>query len=266
MTLLFSSLNEQPIDFIDVQERGLAYGDGHFTTAKIIDGDVQFLQAHIARLQHAQSILKLNPINWQNLSDYLKHVARSFSQAVLKVMVTSGKGGRGYSRIGTEHPNVFVTISECPTHYITWQEEGIELGLADFTLSSHSLLSGVKHLNRLEQVMIRAELDERAEQELIVCDSQRHIIEASCANVFWLKGGRWYTPSIESCGVDGIMRQMLISHLSNIQVGQYPANTLDDIDAMMLTNSVMGIVPVNKYLNKSIDISAIREVQKVVSV
>jgi 4-amino-4-deoxychorismate lyase len=266
MTLLYSSINEQPLDVIDVRERGLAYGDGHFTTATIVDGKIQLLQAHLTRLQLAQSRLKLQPIDWLSLTAHAEQVASAFSYAVIKIVITAGSGGRGYSRVGAEHPNVFVTISEFPAHYLTWQEEGIELGLADFTLSSHSILSGLKHLNRLEQVMIRAELDERAEQELIVCDSQRHIIEASCANVFWLKEERWYTPSLESCGVDGIMRQMLISQLSDIQVGQYPTNTLVDIDAMMLTNSVMGIVPVNKYLNKSIDISAIREVQKMVSV
>lgn len=262
MTLLYSSINEQPLDVIDVRERGLAYGDGHFTTATIVDGKVQLLQAHLTRLQLAQSRLKLKPIDWFSLTSHLEQVASAFSHAVIKVIITAGSGGRGYSRVGAEHPNVFVTVSTFPSHYLTWQQEGVELGLAELFLSSHSSLSGLKHLNRLEQVMIRSELDERTEQDILVCDHQGYIVEASCANVFWLTNGRWYTPCTESCGIDGIMRQVLIDYLTDVQVGRYQTSAIENIDAMMLTNSVMGVVPIKSYQKKRLDISVIHNIQR----
>lgn len=266
MTLLYSSINEQTLDVIDVRERGLAYGDGHFTTATIVDGKIQFLQAHLTRLQLAQSRLKLKPIDWLSLTAHAEQVASAFSHAVIKIVITAGSGGRGYSRVGAEHPNVFVTVSAFPSHYLTWQQKGIKLGLAEFMLSSHSSLSGLKHLNRLEQVMIRQELDARAEQDLLVCDHQGYIVEASSANVFWFTNGRWYTPCTESCGIDGVMRQVLIDHLTDVQVGRYQKSALENVDAMMLTNSVMELVPVQSYQQKGLDISIIHNIQRSMAV
>ncbi len=266
MTLLFSSLNEQPFSGVDISERGLAYGDGHFTTAKIIDGDIAHLERHIARLMKAQQCLRLKAIDWLSLSEHIKKVAQPYTLAVLKIIITAGQGGRGYSRNGIDNPNVYVTVSQFPQHYLSWQAQGINVGLAQFTVSSHSLLSGLKHLNRLEQVMIRAELDERSEQDILVCNQNGYVIEASCANVFWLKNGHWHTPSLASSGVDGIVRQKIIDHLDNIVIDDYHTLALADIEAMFLTNSIMGIVPVSMYNQGALSISPVKELQRMTSI
>lgn len=262
MTQFFSSLNGDEVSGIKVSERGLAYGDGHFTTAKILNGQIELLKEHIQRLAIGQTTLKLAPIDFSVLEQYLIKIAHGYELAVLKVMITAGHGGRGYSRKGCSKPNIYVSISEFPQHYLAWSEEGINTGLSDFILSSYSSLSGIKHLNRLEQVMIRVELDEREEQDLIVCNQSGNVVSASCANVFWYEQGKWFTPKLEHCGVNGIMRQRILSLTNNVTIGHYLSSQLDNIDAMFITNAVMGVIPVHSFCQRRLSIAPVRNIQE----
>ncbi len=249
-------MNEQTVFNIDVNERGLAYGDGHFTTAKIIDGNIEHLNLHIARLVHAHDVLGLATsvaeIDTERLIDYLSRVAKDFDKAVVKVMITAGAGGRGYARNGLKQLNIFVLISSFPEHYDLWRSRGIDLGLSPFVLSSSPVLAGIKHLNRIEQVLIRDELERRNEDDVLVCDQYGNVIEASCANLFWFKNGQWHTPELSTSGVDGIYRQFILSRVEHIKVDSYSVAVLEDVDAMFICNSVMGIVSVAKYKGVSL--------------
>lgn len=262
MTQFFSSLNGDEVSGINVSERGLAYGDGHFTTAKILNGQIEHIEKHIQRLNIAQTTLKLPSIDLGALQQYLIKVAHGYELAVLKVMITAGNGGRGYSRKGCSKPNIYVSISEFPLHYLAWSEEGINIGFSDFTLTSYSCLSSIKHLNRLEQVMIRVELDEREEQDLIVCNQEGNVVSASCANVFWFEQGKWFTPEIKHCGINGIMRQRILSLINNVTIGNYLSSQLDNIEAMFITNGVMGVVPVHTFCQRTLSIAPVRGIQE----
>ncbi len=248
---------------IDIGERGLAFGDGHFTTAKIVSGQVEFFDEHIQRLTSAHKTLNLPPVNMAEISAHIQDQVQPFELAVLKVMITAGSGGRGYSRKGIERSNYFVTISEYPEHYKQWQQQGITVGVAKNCLSIHPVLSGIKHLNRLEQVMIRVELDEREEDDLVVLDTQGMVTESSCGNLFWLKQGQWFTPSLSQSGIAGIMRNHILTRLS-VSETRCHLDALKDAEAMFISNALMGMVPVNCFNNKALDISAVHEVEEFV--
>jgi len=264
MTLLFQSKNFQSKIDISMGERAFAYGDGHFTTAHINHGQVAFLDQHIERLKKANEQLKLPACDWCLLKEHLIEVAARHEQAVLKVMVTAGEGGRGYSRKGIEHSSVYVSVSSFPMHYLAWQEEGISIGFSEFKLASHSALVGLKHLNRIEQVMIRAELDVSDFQELIVCDHSEYLIEASCANLFWFKQGQWHTPALVSSGIAGIIRQFLIYQLKP-KVQHFTRDDLANIDSMLICNSVMGIVPIRTLNGNDLSTAFAKRLQEMLS-
>jgi 4-amino-4-deoxychorismate lyase len=177
-------------------------------------------------------------------------------------MITCGSGGRGYSRLGSEQAKVIVSLHDYPKFYPQWQQEGIHVGVSEQKLGINPMLAGLKHLNRLEQVLLRAELDKRLEDDLLVSDINGHVIECCSANVFWLKSGLWYTPLLTTSGVAGLMREKILLNNTHIQQGDFPLSSLDNIDAMFISNAILGIVPVRIFNGQQLDISLVNSMQK----
>ena len=260
----FCSVNGKQQTNLSITDRGLAYGDGLFTTAKIIDGKVVLLDKHIERLLLGCKKLKLQPPTSQHLYEQLTSAVQPYTKAVLKVMITAGSGGRGYSRIGlnSTSANLIIIISDFPHHYEEMAHQGITLGNSEQHLASSEMLSGIKHLNRLEQVLLRAELDERSEDDLIVSDSQGNVIEATSANLFYWVEDQLCTPELATSGVDGIIRQMIIANNPQINICETKFSTLSLAPSMFICNSLMGIIPVKSYNNRILATDAVFKLQK----
>jgi 4-amino-4-deoxychorismate lyase len=251
--MLYCSVNGQQTNQIDVRDRALQYGDGLFTTALIKEGQIQLLNRHLARLKAGSEALQIE-LDLKLLEVDLVNCAKSYQEAVLKVTLSAGSGGRGYSRVGVSNPTIIIQIFDFPEHYHQWQIEGIELGVAKQKLGHTSVLAGLKHLNRLEQVFIRQELDNLPVDDVLVLDIYDHLIEASCGNVFWCIADRWFTAKITHAGVSGIMRNFIVEVLPSIQEVEVGLSDLDEASAIVVTNSVMQMVPVKQYLNKSLSV------------
>jgi 4-amino-4-deoxychorismate lyase len=257
--MLYYSVNGQQQSSIDISDRAIAYGDGLFTTAKIVDGQVQFLSAHINRLIEGCHYLKIDFSQRQALVDEIINVAQGFSTAVLKIIITAGSGGRGYSRKGVCGSQIIVSIHEFPRHYQTWTEQGISLVNGNIQLGLNPLLKGLKHLNRLEQVLIRDELDHAKADDLLVCDLNGFVVETSCANIFWLRDEQIFTPILDDAGVCGLYRLQVLSFDESIQQVKEQSTELADISAMFICNSVMGIIPVKAFNNKPLNIDPVMQ-------
>ncbi|WP_286235732.1 aminodeoxychorismate lyase [Thalassotalea sediminis] len=255
LCMLYCSLNGKSTEVIEISDRGLAYGDGVFTTAKIVNGIVTDLSLHLARLKHSCEVLTITAVDWNALTRELTTQAASLSLAVAKVIITAGSGGRGYSRIGANKPNVIVSLHDFPKHYLPWQKSGISLGKAKTQLGVNPLLAGIKHLNRLEQVLVRKELDESDWQDLIVCDIYGVVVETSCANIFWLKDKRIFTPKLDRAGVAGLLRNKILDQFPDIEIVQVDSSDLENTDGMIVCNSVMGCVPVKEYNGNALPLS-----------
>ena len=259
----YCSVNGQQQTEIAVTDRGLAYGDGIFTTAKIVNGKVVLLEKHIERLTHGCQQLKFQLPSNISLREQLVSVAKGFSLAVLKVMITAGSGGRGYSRVGLsdDAANIIIMISDFPNHYETLTQQGINLGDSKYQIATSPMLGGIKHLNRLEQVLLRAELDERSEDDLIVTNCQGNVIEAISSNLFYWRNEQLCTPEISVSGVDGIIRQEIIAHNTQVKVCQTTLKDLKYAQAMFISNSLMGIMPVKTYNNRLLAIDLVLKLQ-----
>jgi len=258
--MYYYSINGVKHGSIAVTDRGLAYGDGVFTTAKVIRGKVQFLTKHLERLTSNCRQLSITLPDINKIERELKTVAQGFELCVAKVIITAGSGGRGYSRQGCDKSTVIISFHAFPEHYLLWQQQGIHLGIAKFKLGLNPLLSGIKHLNRLEQVLIRQELDNRHEDDLLVLNCAENIIEASAANIFWLKNNTWYTPKIAESGISGLMRHHVINTLNkaeknSVEIIEAKITMLDNIDAMFVCNSVMDIVPVSQLQERTLQLA-----------
>jgi 4-amino-4-deoxychorismate lyase len=245
-------VNGQIQNHISASDRALHYGDGCFTTLGFTQGKVHAWPLHLARLQNNCQRLGIDFAKWQALENDLKQmliqVSAEQSKGVLKIIITRGQGGRGYSPSGAQNPTYIISTHEFPTHYTQWQNHGIDLTISTVKLGKQPLLAGIKHLNRLEQVLVKQELEKTKFNDAIVCSSDNEIIESSAGNIFWLQDGQWFTPYLDECGVEGVMRNQICDILhSRSQPVKQIKQILDTdfyVQELFICNSLMEIVPV----------------------
>lgn len=253
--MLYSEVNGNSSTSLSILDRGLNYGDGVFTTAKIFNGKIDLIDQHIERLKESCERLYIQCPDLYLLKDKLLKLAQGYDLAVIKVLISAGSGGRGYSRKGASFPNIVITIHEYPTHYLQWPDTGISIGHSHLTLGLSPQLSGLKHLNRLEQVMLRHELEQTSYDDLLVLNMEKHIIETTCANIFWMKEKQLYTPDLCLSGVSGLMRAQVLNLFPQTQIVKGVLDDFIQADAAFICNSVMGIVPIKSYLHHVFDIT-----------
>ncbi|WP_159820779.1 aminodeoxychorismate lyase [Colwellia sp. 20A7] len=232
---------------IDIESRGLAYGDGLFTTAKVINGKVAYLTQHVERLTSGCEKLGITPPSPNELTLQLAAIAKNYPLAVLKVIIAASSGGRGYARSSSNHHDLIIMIHDYPTHYDDLIHTGINLGLSKQQIGINPMLGGLKHLNRLEQVLLRQELSLSDVDDLLVTNINDNVIEATSANVFFCLNDTLYTPDVSQSGVNGIMRQTILRHYPETIIKAISLEEIAQAQAMLVCNCVMGVMPVNNY-------------------
>lgn len=246
---MFALRNGRPVAGVPVGERGLAYGDGLFETLKVVAGHPQFLELHLARV--ARDCIRLDMR--LDISRLREEVALALQQAhsgVLKLIVTRATATRGYQaprnadaeRLVLFYPQSFPATPIAST--------GVQARICRQRLAEQPVLAGMKHLNRLEQVLARAEWSDPAIAEGLMLDTTGRLVEGVSSNVFLVHAGVVYTPRLHRCGVAGVIRELLLHNAAAIGLSIREADlTLDDLqqaDEVFLTNSVAGIQPVLK--------------------
>ena len=235
-------------------DRGLAYGDGLFSTIKVEWGRVQLWDFHLQRLQLGAKRLFFPEVDWTLLTDEVQSLAEALNdkpQAVIKIILTRGSGGRGYSSKGCVEPLRILSCHDFPSFYKQWQDEGIKVILCQQKLAINPQLAGLKTLNRLEQVLIKHELEMSQAVEGIVCDNNGFVIEACTANIFIYLDNQWLTPKLDACGVAGVKRRQVMEAASQAGITISEVDiTVDELlkaQALCLTNALMGLVPVKQF-------------------
>ncbi|MDW8847520.1 aminodeoxychorismate lyase [Erwinia sp. MMLR14_017] len=243
-------INGEPQERVEARDRAVQFGDGCFTTARILEGKVVSLKAHLSRLKAGCERLMIRNVDWDALAAEMQNAAATRSDGVLKAIVSRGAGGRGYSALGCEQPSRMIFLSDYPAHYQRLRQTGARLALSTVRLGKNPLLAGIKHLNRLEQVLIRTELDQTAADEALVLDSDGSLVECCAANLFWRKGDQIFTPDLSQCGVNGIQRQKVIQQLHRlgmpVQEVSLPVETLAEAEEVFITNALMPVLPVSQ--------------------
>lgn len=248
-----SAINGQISDALSPYNRGLAYGDGVFRTMRYDDGVVQDWPLHYQKLvadcQKLSIVCPSADILMQDIKRLLQVESDQVSRAsVLKVMITRGEGGRGYAPPSVSTPDRILLHLPLPEYPPEIFSQGVRLYQCQTRLATQPLLAGIKHLNRLENVLARAEPHDPSCFDGLLLDYAGHVIEAVAGNVFIQKNGQVYTPRLDSCGVAGVMRQKVMDwyltqgHPVIEQSIDLP--TLLNADAVIITNSLYGALQV----------------------
>jgi 4-amino-4-deoxychorismate lyase len=246
-------VNGQEQQNIEIADRAFQYGDGCFTTMAFRSGRLELFDVHINRLKLACKTLYIDFDQWSELENCIIDSLTSDANCVVKVMITRGVGGRGYSPEGAVNPSFIITHHSIPAHYTLWQTDGIKLTISPITLACQPLLAGIKHLNRLEQVLVKHALVQTGYDDAVVCDTQQKIIETSIGNLFWFKDSTWYTSDLSESGVEGVMRNLILDVMLEkgleCQVVKQDVSVLFKAQELFVCNSLMMLVPVVSLFN-----------------
>ncbi|NCH34773.1 aminodeoxychorismate lyase [Cronobacter sakazakii] len=233
---------------LSATDRAVQFGDGCFTTARVRDGVVHLLEAHLARLHEGCERLMIPVPDIDTLRNEMRLAAQKQESAVVKVIISRGAGKRGYSIAGCSAPTRIVSRGTYPDFYSEWRERGVSLATSPVRLGRNPHLAGIKHLNRLEQVLIRTHLEQTSADEALVLDSEGWVTECCAANLFWRKGKAVFTPRLDQAGVDGLMRRHIIGLLNQsvwrLSEINAPASALEEADEVFICNALMPLVPV----------------------
>ena len=231
-------------------DRGLAYGDGVFETLAARDGRPLAPERHLARLRRGCEALGFPAPDDERLAAALVAAAAPAGASVVKLIVTRGRGGRGYRPPAVAQPEIHVSSSPWPDGMDAARRDGVAVRRLEHRMGENPALAGLKHLNRLDQVLAAAELARHpGAGEGIVCDQSGRPVCGVMSNLFLVRGGELVTPALRRCGVDGIIRCALLElsragALPPAAVRDVGDAELDDADEMFVTNSVRGLLPV----------------------
>lgn len=249
-------INGLPDDKIAITDRGLQYGDGLFETMVYRKEKIEFLDAHLARLMDGCRRLKIRFQQLEKLTNELNSICHNLADnnAIIKIIITRGSGGRGYYAANDVEPTRIISTHPLPSYPEDNSHTGVKIRLCGHRLPENQALAGIKHLNRLDQVLARNEWHDADIAEGIMLDHSANVIEGTMSNVFMVKSGRLLTPKLDKSGVAGIMRGEIIAiaHGLNIPIIESSIQ-MDELMAsqeIFLSNSVIGIWPV-KMLEKT---------------
>ncbi len=260
----------EPHAQIPVFDRGFRFGDGLFETIAVVRGRPLLWDRHLARLAHGAERLgiAMPPLSlWRAEAERLCRAAARSGDAVLRLVLTRGAGGRGYAPPpdGGARPTRVLWIepwSGYPSHYA---REGIAVRYCTVRLSRQPRLAGLKHLNRLEQVLGRAELPPDCPEGLM-CDDRDQVIEGTMSNLFAVCDGVLRTPALSECGVEGVMRAEVLARAAGfgLRVVCAPLTRaeLARAEEIFLTNSLIGLWPVRRVEDQEYPVGPItRQIQ-----
>lgn len=237
-----------PANAVPADDRGFTYGDGVFRTLAMRNGRAQWWPQQYAKLAADCKALGITAPAEPALSLDLQTIAAQLPDCALRITVTRGSGGRGYAVPENPQARRIVSANPLPEYPAHWPEQGISVRVCELRLAAQPRLAGIKHLNRLENVLASAECNDPAIAEGLLLDEAGHVIEGTRCNVFIVEDSALVTPDLSRCGVAGVTRDLVIAaagrnglrcHIETISRQRLGAAT-----EIFLVNSLIGVWPV----------------------
>lgn len=242
-----SWVNGAPGEQLSVRDRGLAYGDGLFETIAVRGGRIPLLARHLVRLADGCRRLSI-PLDLTLMEAELQAFAAQLGEGVAKLIITRGEGQRGYAPPQPCQPLRILQAAPLPQYPDAHAEQGVRLFPCETRLAEQPALAGLKHLNRLEQVLARAEWQDAECAEGLMRDSSGRVIEGVYSNLFLVVAGGLVTADLSRCGVAGVMRAEILQQAQllglSIELRDISFDELLGADEVFLCNSLYGIWPV----------------------
>ncbi len=216
-------------------DRGLHYGDGLFETIRFVGALAPLWDWHLERLAQGCERLGLPLPDSAMLARRARRLAAVHLHSVVKLIVSAGSGPRGYARPQLALPRLLAFAAPFAEH----PARPLRVRWCETRLALQPALAGIKHLNRLEQVLARAEWSDTTMDEGLMLDMQGHVVAATAANLFVRHDDRWLTPPVRDCGIAGVARRWLIAEVGAVEA-TLEVSAVESAQVCVLTNAVHG--------------------------
>jgi 4-amino-4-deoxychorismate lyase len=226
---------------ISIFNRNIQFGDGLFETCVVENKKILFWVNHFARLNRGCEQLKISKVDesvW--LSDVKKALSLcSYDRCVVKLILSRGDSLRGYGFKDDIKPVRAVIVSELQK--VTFNNS-FSLEYCQSGYDSNPKLAGIKHCNRLEQVLARAGLKS---DEGIMLDENHNVISVTQGNIYAIHDNTLITPKLDKCGVEGTRRAVILDLAKllgiKVKVDTLSIKELGQADEVFISNSIIGI-------------------------
>jgi 4-amino-4-deoxychorismate lyase len=239
---------------LPADDRGLLYGDGLFETLRVVQGRAPLWPRHMRRLKDGCARLGLPPPDAERLRDEAAQVAGDLDAAVVRITWTRGSGPRGYRPPHDAQARRVMTAAPAPRTPVDWSDHGIRIRCCRTRMASQPALAGLKHLNRLEQVLARGEWDDPDLAEGLMRDMHGRVVCATAANLFARIDGQWITPPVDTCGVAGVARAEVLAQWPDCRIATIEMDALMQAEEIFLSSSVRGILPVRELDGRALPV------------
>lgn len=250
MTRIRTLVNGENTETISVFDRGLHYGDGVFETMAVFNGKIRLWDEHWLRLLEGCERLQIDAPDRSTIEQEIVSLSDSEQPLVIKLIVTRGTGARGYRKPQPQNVNHVIFQYPWTRYPDEYTQVGVNVRYCATPLSENKMLAGMKHLNRLEQVLARNEWTSEEWQEGLMLSNQGYVVDGTMSNLFALKSNILITPDLNLCGVRGVMRQTVIKIAKSLGIDVQVKNILpveiESMDEVFLSNSLFGIWPVKR--------------------
>ncbi|MBT4518848.1 MAG: aminodeoxychorismate lyase [Halieaceae bacterium] len=248
-------IDGRPGSELPLPDRGLDFGDGLFETLLFSAGRLMHVERHMQRLENGLERLGF-PASLPQITEQVTTVAttlRSLAQvdSALRVTISRGPGPRGYAPPITVRPRIVISVAELG---YDWQQQHSPAHLAQASIrwGTQPFLAGIKHLSRIEQVLAARERLAVKADEIVMLDQAGTVVSVSAGNLFLLIGGQLHTPKLDSCGVTGTRRQLVMERLApalglHTQESRLSVAQLEAADEVFYSNALVGLRPVCSF-------------------
>ncbi len=237
-----------PGDSVPAVNRGLAYGDGVFRTFAMRRGRPENWRQQYDKLAHDCRALGIDCPAAGLLERDLERIAAGEPDCAAKIIVTRGAGARGYAPSAGVLPSRVVIRTPLPIHPDECHRVGVRVRCCVLRLAPQPALAGIKHLNRLENVLARAEWQDPAIAEGLLLDREGAVIGGTMSNLFVVESNTLATPELGLCGVAGVTRKLVMEACARLgivcRVERISLERLRAADGAFLVNSLIGLWPV----------------------
>ncbi|WP_251359896.1 aminodeoxychorismate lyase [Kangiella sp. TOML190] len=230
-------------------DRALLYGDGFFTTIRVVDNKIHRWPLHLERLSFSAKRLKFYSLDanqiYQDLLSFIQQQPES--DGVLRLTIgrgANGKGERGYSIPKNPEYQFYMNWSPLNNQSIKNLDKGVSLSLCQTPISQNKALAGVKHLNRLDQVLASDEIAENCFDGLMF--NKQFIVSGTKTNVYFYRNNRWLTPKVNKAGVNGTVRRWLLETQEDFAESKFGLEILKSAQYCLVSNAIVGIIPVTQ--------------------
>lgn len=223
-------------------DRGALLGDGLFETLPIWNNQTVWLDKHLERLMTAASSLGFSPDPSDleaAIAPVLPFAKESGGNAILRLTLSRGSGGRGLLPPDPCQPNRLATLSPFP----------LAMAFADMAVATSSIrrnegspTSRIKSLGYLDNILATKEAAQACAEDALLLNNRGHICCTTICNIFAIFGNHIITPKLDDGVLNGIMRQKLLELLPQagftVEEASLTPKDIKKADGLFATNSL----------------------------